>query len=144
MPDDEDKEPGLLRRFWLPLTALALTAIGLGAWHFLPKDNKPKKKQSVSMVNIMPPPPPPPPPVPTPPPTPPPEEEPQPQEQPEQEFVEETAEAPAEDSPPEDSIGSNITGDGPPDGFGLVGKGGTGLPGGRGFGGGGGGTKWAA
>ena len=100
------------------------------------KGTKSKPAPKANIIPILPPPPPPPPP--TPPPPPPPDQAPPPPDAPE--FVEEKA----PDSPPEPEpdapapMGSNIEGDGPPDGFGLVGKGGGGLIGGRGKGGGGG------
>jgi TonB family protein len=118
------------------LVAALLLAAG-GAFYFLGGEGKPQKK-TTSVVNIMPVlPPPPPPPPPTPPPPPPDQAEPPPDAP---EFVEEAA----PDSPPEpeaapdapEPMGSNIQGDGPPDGFGLVGKGGGGLIGSRGQGGG--------
>ena len=62
---------------------------------------------------------------------------PEPVQQPDQpEFVEETQpDAPLEAAPDEPApMGSNIQGDGPPDGFGLSGRGGGGLIGGRGTG----------
>ena len=132
------KKPPLV---WIGVGAVVLVAVGAGAFFWLGGESKPKKKTS-SIVNVMPvlpPPPPPPTPPPTPPPAPPDPVEPPPDAP---EFVEEAA----PDSPPEpetppdapEAMGSNIQGDGPPDGFGLVGKGGGGMIGGRGQGGGGG------
>jgi len=71
--------------------------------------------------------------------------EPEPQEMPDApEFVEEAApDSPPEPAPADDApMGSNIQGDGPPDGFGLVGKGGGGRIGGLGSGKGGAGSKY--
>jgi len=117
---------------------LVVLALGAGAYFFLGGKKVPKRKPP-TIVNVMPVLPPPPP-KPTPPPTPPPDI-PEPDKQPETpEFVEETK----PDSPPEPEpeapapMGSNIQGDGPPDGFGLTGRGGGGMIGGAGRGGGGG------
>jgi TonB family protein len=133
--DDEDDQPGFFKKYRMVIIIGVLAAIGAGAWALAPKDKPRKKSSSVSMVNIMPPPPPTPPP-PTPPPTPPPVEEPReiPENQPE--FVEETQpeSAPQPESPPEEAapMGSNIQGEG--DNFGLSGKGGGGMIGGLGSG----------
>jgi len=129
------KKPPLV---WIAVGAAALVAVGAGAFFLLGGESKPKKKTStiVNVMPVLPPPPPPPTPPPTPPPAPPDPVEPPPDAP---EFVEETT----PDSPPEPEpeapapMGSNIQGDGPPDGFGLVGKGGGGMIGGRGTGGGG-------
>ncbi len=129
-------------KIWIVSGAAVLLAIGAAAFFFFGGPEKPKKKAAtvVSIMPVLPPPPPPPTPPPTPPPAPPDPAEPPPDAP---EFVEETApESPPEPEPaaPE-AMGSNIQGDGPPDGFGLVGKGGGGMIGGRG-GGGGGGTRF--
>lgn len=118
----------------IAVAAVLLVAAGLVAWFLFGGKSKPKKRDAgiVSIMPVLPPPPPPPPPQPTPPP-------PEPVSQPDQpELVEETQpEAPPEAAPDEPApMGSNIQGDGPPDGFGLTGKGGGGLIGGRGKGGG--------
>jgi TonB family protein len=143
--DDDEEEPGFLKKYRVWIILAVIAAIGAGAFALAPKDKPKKRSASVSMVNIMPPPPPTPPP-PTPPPTPPPEQ-PQEQEIPKDqpEFVEETQpqEAPQPDTPPEDAapLGTNIEGDGS-DGFGLQGKGGGGMIGGLGSGNRQGGSKY--
>jgi protein TonB len=136
-PTPGSEETGSKRpaTFWIVAGVAALLAVGAAAFFFLGGPDKPKRKTATT-VNIMPVPPTPPP---TPPPAPPDPVEPPPDAP---EFVEEVA----PDSPPEPEVapdapepmGSNIQGDGPPDGFGLVGKGGGGMIGGRGAGGGGG------
>ena len=84
----------------------------------------PKKKVAAPVIEITLPPPP----TPPPPPPPPPKEEPPPQEE-EEEMIEQdevVEEAPPEpDAPPDEPapLGTGIVGDGPPDGFGLSGKG---------------------
>ncbi|MEX1117958.1 MAG: TonB family protein [Terrimicrobiaceae bacterium] len=142
---DDEEEPGFFKKYRVPIILGVVVALGAGAWALMPKEKPKKRTASVSMVNIMPPPPPTPPP-PTPPPTPPPEQ-PQDQEidQDQPEFVEETQPeaAPQPDSPPEEAapLGTNIEGDGS-DGFGLQGKGGGGMIGGLGTGNRQGGTKF--
>lgn len=133
-PDDEagEKKPVVL---WTVIGGGLLLVMAAGAYFFLGGDSKPAKKAATT-VNIMPvlPPPPPPTPPPTPPPPPPDAMEPPPDAP---EFVEETApEAAPEPAAPDEPapMGSNIQGDGPPDAFGLVGKGGGGMIGGRGTG----------
>lgn len=117
------------------LVAVGMVA-GIGAFWFVSPLFGVKgghKKQAANIVNVMPVlPPPPPPPQPTPPPpepaqTPPPDEP---------EFVEEKApDSPPEAAPDEpEPMGSNIQGDGPADAFGLSGRGGGGMIGGRGKG----------
>jgi TonB family protein len=138
-PTSGSEETGSKRpaTVWIVAGVAALVAVGAGAFFLLGGESKPKKKTS-TIVNVMPvlPPPPPPTPPPTPPPAPPDPVEPPPDAP---EFVEETApESPPEPEPEAPApMGSNIQGDGPPDGFGLVGKGGGGMIGGRGTGGGG-------
>jgi protein TonB len=94
----------------------------------------------VNIVPVLPPPPPPPKPQPTPPPPENPAEP--PPDAPE--FVEEKAPDAAPEPEPDapEPMGSNIQGDGAPDGFGLVGKGGGGMIGGRGTGAGGSGSRF--
>lgn len=128
------------------LGAVVLVALAAAAFLFLggKGESKGKPAPKVSIVPVLPPPPPPPPP--TPPPTPPPAP-PEPVEPPPDapEFVEEKAPeaAPEPEAPDEPApMGSNIQGDGPPDGFGLTGRGGGGLIGGRGKKDGGGGTRF--
>ncbi len=142
-PTPGSEETGSKRpaTFWIVAGVAALLAVGAAAFFFLGGPDKPKRKTAttVNIMPVLPPPPPPPTPPPTPPPAPPDPVEPPPDAP---EFVEEVA----PDSPPEPEVapdapepmGSNIQGDGPPDGFGLVGKGGGGMIGGRGAGGGGG------
>ena len=98
-------------------------AIG-GTVAFFWNDLVPKKKaaaprrENVVIVNVPPPPPPPPPPPIAPPPPPPQEEK-----MIEQAPVEnETKPEEAPDEPPAVDIGTNISGDGPPDAFGLSGR----------------------
>lgn len=122
-----------------------IVALGLagGAFMMFSGESKPtpKKKVAAPIFEItLPPLPPPPPPPPPPPKEEPPEEE-------EQEMIEQeevVEEAPPEPEAPADepaALGTGIAGDGPPDGFGLSGKGGGGGGngnGGRRIGGGGG------
>lgn len=138
-PTSGSEETGSKRpaTVWIVAGVAALLALGAAAFFFLGGSDKPKKKTATT-VNVMPvlPPPPPPTPPPTPPPAPPDPVEPPPDAP---EFVEETAPESLPEPEPEAPapMGSNIQGDGPPDGFGLVGKGGGGMIGGRGTGGGG-------
>lgn len=128
---------------WIIAGAVALVALGAGAVFLFGSSDEPKKKKAttVSIMPVLPPPPPPPTPPPTPPPAPPEPVEPPPDAP---EFVEETTpEAPPEpEAEAPEAMGSNIQGDGPPDGFGLVGKGGGGMIGGGRGAGGGGGTRF--
>lgn len=140
--DDDDIEPGFFRRFRV---VLVLGAVAAGALVYAfsgpstPSAPNPLRKAAVPINITLPPPPLPPPP--------PPKVEPPKVEQPKEEMMEEQApvtdEAPpepdADDSPP--PIGTNITGNGPADGFGL----GKATRGGNGTGrrlGGGGGSKF--
>lgn len=118
-----------------------LLVAGIAAYWFMnrkPEKTRPKPVAMVNITPVLPPPPPPPPPPPKP-------EEPEPEPEPmeeEQAFEPEVA----EESPPEpepsapEPMGTSITGDGPPDGFGLSNRTGGGGLGGRigGIGGGGG------
>lgn len=122
---------------------LALVAGAGTLWWVNREPDKPKPKP-VAMVNItpiMPPPPPPPPPPPKPE-----EPQPEPEMQPEEQAFE--PEVAQEEAPPEpqdaapEPIGTGVTGDGPPDGFGLSNRGGGGGMGGRIGGIGGGGSKY--
>jgi len=129
---------------WIALGASAVLLL-VAAMFFFARGAGPSKKKPPSVVSVMPvlPPPPPPPPQPTPPP-------PDPVEPPPDapEFVEEQApESPPDPAPAPDEpapMGSNIQGDGAPDPFGLVGRGGGGMIGGRGKGGGGSQFGWYA
>lgn len=133
-PDEAgEKKPVVL---WTMIGGGLLLVVAAGAYFFLSGDSKPAKKAAttVNIMPVLPPPPPPPPPPPTPPPPPPDAMEPPPDAP---EFVEEAApEAAPEPAAPDEPapMGSNIQGDGPPDAFGLVGKGGGGMIGGRGKG----------
>lgn len=128
----------------MALGAVVLVALAAAAFLFLggKGESKGKPAPKVNIVPVLPPPPPPPTPPPTPPPAPPEPVEPPPDAP---EFVEEKAPeaAPEPEAPDEPApMGSNIQGDGPPDGFGLTGRGGGGLIGGSGKKGGGGGTRF--
>jgi protein TonB len=146
-PEDLD-EPGLFRRYRVAIIGVVVVAIGAGAYLAFREPAKPKKKASVSMVNIMPPLPPPPPP-PTPPPTPPPQEkEPEPEPEKKEDFVEEKQpdSPPEPETPPEPApapMGTDLEGPGGPD-FGLAKGGGSGMIGGTGTGNGpgGGGSRF--
>ncbi len=146
MPDEEDDdERGLFTRH--PLVVIGgFVVVAAGLWYAV-KDVEfgqapPPKAPDLSMVRVqLPPPPPPPPPPPKPP-----ENTPPPPEQ--QEMIEQT---PIEDeTPPEPEaaddpapdLGTNIAGDGPPDGFGLSRSGGTGRVGGTPQVGGGSRSRW--
>jgi TonB family protein len=147
--DDED-ERGFFARHRVLIVGISLVVVGAGVWMaFFGKSEPKKSRSSASIVNITLPPPPPPPPTPVP--TPPPPQEPveQPVNPDTPEFVEETQPDSApepQEAPPAEALGSNIQGDGPPDGFGLTGRGGNGLIGGTGTGKGtgGGGSKYGA
>lgn len=133
-------EPGFFRRYGVVL-ALCLLAGGGIAWWLISTASGPKppphKPQEFSMVRVALPPPPPPPPPPQKP-----EEiqrvDPQEQQMIEQEPVAEDEPKPVETPQPagDDAapMGTNIQGDGPPDGFGLTGRGGGGIIGGTGSG----------
>lgn len=142
--EEDDDDIGFFARYRLLIIGISMVVVAAGAWFAFSGKSEPKKRPTSSMVNISIPPPPPPTPPPTPIPTPPPQD---PIEQPvtpdTPEFVEETQpDSPPEpqEAPPAESLGSNIQGDGPADGFGLSGRGGTGLIGGGGIGRGTGGT----
>ncbi len=142
--DEPDDEPGFFQRYRVLIIVGVVLLLGAGLFLVSGKKSQPKRKSSVSMVNIMPPLPPPPPP-PTPPPTPPPQEQPTPDmKQPEFQAEEKPditqKEEPKAETPDEAPLGSNIQGEGS-DGFGLRGSG-NGMIGGRGTGQGAGGTKW--
>ncbi|OAM91039.1 TonB C-terminal domain-containing protein [Termitidicoccus mucosus] len=149
--DRDEQEPGFFRSYGLVL-GLCLVAGGGIAWWLVSTASGPKppppKPQEFSMVRVALPPPPPPPPPQKP-------EEIQRPETPDQQMIEqepvaadEPQERPAETPQPagEDAapMGTNIQGDGPPDGFGLVGRGGGSIIGGSGVGAGSGrgGSRW--
>ena len=127
-----DEHPGFFARNRGFVTAIALVLAG--ALAFFWKDLFPKKgnvaprRDNIVVINV-PPPPPPPPPI-APPPPPPPQEE----KMIEQAPVENEAK-PEEtpDAPPPVDLGTGIAGNGPPDAFGLGGRGG-GSVGGNGSG----------
>ncbi len=116
---DEDEERGFLRRFAAPLT-IAAVMLGVGAWGMSgpsSPDTRPPVRKAAVPINVQLPPPPLPP---LPPPPPPPKVE-----QVKEEVMEEQAPV-QDDTPPEPEpdnspppMGTNITGDGPADGFGL-------------------------
>lgn len=135
--EEEEIEDSFFKRYRVAIIAGTVVLAGLvGYFVFGKRDDAPKRTSTVSMVSIMPPPPPPP----TPPPTPPPPTPPPPEEQPkEEEFqaeekpVDEKPEPPKPEEPP--PLGTNIKGNGNPDGFGLSGNGNGGGLGGGGKGG---------
>lgn len=137
---DDEEERGFFARFGVPLVIGAMV-LGGGVFivpGLLNTKSKPARVQEFSMVQIAPPPAPPPPPPPPPPPKME-EKEPPKEEMIAQEAVQENEpppEAPTPDEPPPgEALGTAITGDGPPDGFGLGGPGGNGGRGGNGLGG---------
>lgn len=144
MYEEEEDDRMFLEKHGSKLGFLVVLLVGgaVAFWFMNRKPEKPRPKP-VAMVNItpvLPPPPPPPPPPPKP-------EEPEPE--PETKVEEQTFEPEvAEESPPEpepaapEPIGTGVTGDGPPDGFGLSNKGGGGGMGGRIGGIGGNGSKY--
>ena len=126
---------------WIAVGLLVLLGLSVAAYTLGGSKSAPKRKATtVNIVPVLPPPPPPPKPQPTPPPPETPVEP--PPDAPE--FVEEKAPESAPEPEPDapEPMGSNIQGDGAPDGFGLVGKGGGGMIGGRGTGGGGSGSRF--
>ncbi|EIP96896.1 hypothetical protein OpiT1DRAFT_01323 [Opitutaceae bacterium TAV1] len=149
----DEQEPGFLRRYGIVLAVCALVAGGIAWWLVSTvSGSKPSapRPQEFSMIRVALPPPPPPPP---PPPQPRPEETPRPEEE-KQQMIEQEPVA-ADEPPPAESpqpaeeaapMGTNVQGDGPPDGFGLVGRGNGGVIGGSGTGNrnvsGGGGSRW--
>ncbi|RRJ94971.1 hypothetical protein Ga0100231_012215 [Opitutaceae bacterium TAV4] len=149
-----EQEPGFFRRYGLVLALCILGGGGI-AWWLVSTASGPKpsapKPQEFSMVRVaLPPPPPPPPPQ-----VKPEDTAPKPDEQQmiEQEPVAADEPKPAETPQPvaEESaapMGTNIQGDGPSDGFGLVGRGGGSIIGGTGTGnknasGTGSGSRWS-
>ncbi len=148
MIEDDEDERGFFARHRMLIVMISLLVVGVGIWMAFFGKSEPKKRSTSSVVNItLPPPTPPPTPVPTPPPPQEPVERPESPDTPE--FVEETQpDSPPEpqEAPPAETLGSNIQGDGPADGFGLTGRGGSGLIGGTGTGrgAGGSGSKYGA
>jgi len=142
---NDEEEPTFWQKRRVPLLVGGILLFGGVAWLVFGMGGEKKESSSApSVVNVALPPPPPP--LPPPPPPPPPRERPpEPEMQQETEFVPEESTDPepaaAEDSAP--ALGTGITGDGPPDGFGLGTKGGGGRFGGIG-GGGGAGSKFGA
>ncbi|AHF90313.1 hypothetical protein OpiT1DRAFT_03546 [Opitutaceae bacterium TAV1] len=148
----DEREPGFFRRYG-PVLAICLVAAGGIAWWLVSTASGPKppppRPQEFSMVRVALPPPPPPPPPPKQEDVPKPEpadqqmieQEPVPADEP-QEKPAESPEPPGEDAAP---MGTGIQGDGPPDGFGLTGRGNGGIIGGTGTGAGTGGrgsSRW--
>jgi len=137
---DDFDEPGFFQRHRGVLIGAGVVLIGAGVFFGLNQKPHPKKRASVSMVDIMPPMPPPPPPPP-----PPPKEEPPPQEEVKQDFQEETQtdpEPPKEAAPEAPAaLGTALEGEGGPN-FGLAKGGGSGMIGGTGKSGGGGASKY--
>lgn len=139
-----------MRRNRAAIITVAVLVIGGTALFSLLPGNKsatPKAREFTMVAVALPPPPPPPPP--------PPREEPPPREDtpaasddmviPDPVAIDQP-EAPADEVAAEgnESMGTNVQGDGPPDGFGLVGRGSGGMIGGGGGGGrrGGGNSRW--
>ncbi|MFU8847534.1 MAG: hypothetical protein ACNA77_02295 [Opitutales bacterium] len=122
--EEEDKTLFQRYRWWILVGAPVLVALVLLAGISLSKQEPPpRERQSMVIQAVLPPPPPPPPPPP----------EPEVQEI-EEEMVElepDEANEPDEAPPPDNTPATGITGDGPPDGFGLAGSGGP-VFGGRG------------
>lgn len=117
---DFSEKRTFMGRFGFAIGGLVLVAIGVTVFNQMfsgPKGPPPRKPQEMVMIK------PPPPPPPTPPPPPPP-----PQDAPKQEMMEQTP-VDAEESKPEEApsdpspnLGTNIAGNGPPDGFGMSGN----------------------
>lgn len=137
--DEYDEELTFFQKHKVKLIAVCLVlAVPAGIYLLTPKD-APKKKTTVSMVNIIPPLPPPPPPPP-----PPKERPPEPEQVKEEKFVpEEPKPDPAPADPAPAPMGTNLQGDGP-DAFGLAHGSGNGMIGGNGRGRGGTGSKYGA
>lgn len=129
-PDESEDSPSFLQKHKLKLILSLIVLGGLAVFFFPQAKEAPKKKSSISMVNIMPPPP-----LPPPPPPPPKEQPPEPETQEEQTFEpEEAAEPEPQSAEPEPApMGTNIQGNGP-DAFGLAKGGGGGMIGGTGTG----------
>jgi outer membrane biosynthesis protein TonB len=145
--DDDDDEGGFFQQHPILGTVgvILLIAGAILAFRSLSGPSTPMRKAPPqTVVNIQLPPPAPPPPPPPPPPRQPPPEQKE-ERMIEQAPVEEAEQKPDDkppDEPPADPIGTNVTGTGPPDGFGL-GRGGNGMIGGTGGGGRGrGGSRW--
>jgi periplasmic protein TonB len=118
-----DETPGFFAKHRAAFGVIGVVAVGalVYFWNDLfPKKSGPApRRENMVVISVPPPPPPPPPPV-TPPPPPPPEEKMIEQAPVENESKPE--DKPADEPPPAD-IGTGIKGDGPPDGFGLSGRG---------------------
>lgn len=133
----------------LGVGAIALAGIIVAVFQSCSGDKPAPRRAApeLSMIRVDVPPPPPPPPVPRPEPEP--ENSPtDPQEMiaqepiaPDEEKPSATPEAPADEQPAGETMGTSIQGNGPPDGFGLVGSGGGGIVGLGGAGTGGGGQR---
>ena len=126
---DFSEKRTFMGRFGFAIGGLVLVGIVVAVFSQLlsgPKGPPPRKQQEMVMIK------PPPPPPATPPPPPPP-----PQDAPKQEMMEQTPVDEAEAKPepaeaPSAAIGTNITGNGPADGFGLGSNKGGGFGGGNG------------
>jgi outer membrane biosynthesis protein TonB len=129
--DEYDEDKSFFQRYglWIGVGVVVLVSgliYALSSGKSAPK----RVEQKIAMITLPPPPPPPPKPTPPPQPTPPP---PEPKDTPkmeQQESVqdvkkEETPEPPKAE-PPSGAVGTAITGDGPPDGFGVA-AGGNGM-----------------
>jgi protein TonB len=130
---DVEDAPGFLQRHRIVAGSFAAAGVAVLAffWNdlFPKKTASPTRRENIVVVTVPPPPPPPPPVVPPPPPPP-----------MEQKMIEQAPienepkpEAKADEPPPAD-LATGIKGDGPPDGFGLSGRGGSGGSGGAGSG----------
>ena len=137
--DEYDEDLTFFERHKVKMIVAGLVVAGtVGLFVFSPKDS-PRRKSSVTMVNIMPPlPPPPPPPTPK-------ERPPEPEQMKEEKFQPE--EAPKPDpvtaDPEPAPMGTNLQGDGP-NAFGLAHGSGSGMIGGTGRGKAGAGSKFGA
>ncbi|MEO8350649.1 MAG: TonB C-terminal domain-containing protein [Chthoniobacteraceae bacterium] len=136
---DEEDEPNFFQRHRALSAVLGVLVLGgiiIGAKKLGHQEEGPRRSQNVTMVNLPPPPPPPPPKIEPPPPP----QTPQEQKMIEQAPIDEPEDKPQDDPPPAPDLSTGLQGDGPPDGFGLSGRGGAGS----GFGGSGrrGGSKW--
>jgi len=140
---EEDNDETFLEKHGGKTVTGILLLISVAGWYWwsnrAPDKPKPKPVSMVSIMPILPPPPPPPPPPP---------KEPEPVQEPEMKEETFEPEVAPDEAPPEpeaaapDPIGTGISGDGPPDGFGLSNRGGGGSLGGIGGIGGRGGSKY--
>ena len=112
------------------LLVVAVVAVIFGKMFSGGKEAPPRKVQEMVMIKPTPPPPPPPPP--------PPQQQPTPQDAPKEQMMEQTPDQAESKPEPQDTpapaMGTNVQGNGAPDGFGLSGKGGGMIGGGSGNG----------